>query len=106
MFFKIGKYFFTYFLVSLLISACSSSAQSSKPLSPEAQKRIRDQQEAKRIQDRNNEIRVINSQIQEQNRLEQLQFDKQRAERAAQRNAERETRRAEEEKIINDDKHN
>lgn len=82
----------------LAMSACSNNAHSSKPLSPEAQKRIRDQQEAKNIQDHNNQIRAMNAQIQEQNRLEQLELDRQRSERAAQRNAEREARRAEDEK--------
>ena len=83
----------------LTVSACSSNSHSSKPMSPEAQKRIRDQQEAKNIQDRNNQMRAANAQIQEQNRLEQLEVDRLRAERAAQRNAEREARRAEEEKV-------
>ena len=94
---KIIKCFVAGFLACLTITACSNSAHSSKPMSPEAQKRIRDQQEAKKIQDRNNEMRAINAQIQEQNRLEQLEVNRQRAERAAQRNAEREARRVEQE---------
>ena len=98
MFNKIVQCVIVCLLAGLTISACSSNAHSSKPLSPEAQKRIRDQQEAKNIQDHNNQMRAINSQIQEQNRLEQLELDRLRAERAAQRNAEREARRAEDEK--------
>jgi TolA-binding protein len=82
----------------LTMTACSNNTHASKPLSPEAQKRIRDQEEAKKIQDRNNQMRAFNSQIQEQNRMEQLEVDRLRAQRAAQRNAEREARRAEEEK--------
>jgi len=98
MFCKIVKLFILGLFAVLVMSACSSSAHSSKPMSPEAQKRIRDQQEAKNIQERNNQMRAMNAQIQEQNRLEQLEVDRLRAERAAQRNAEREARRIEEEK--------
>ncbi len=94
---KIIKLFVTGLCAVLTISACSSSAHSAKPMSPEAQKRISDQQEAKKVQDKNNEMRAINTHIQEQNRLEQREVDRLRAQRSAQRNAEREARRVEQE---------
>ena len=84
-------------ILVLTLSACSNSGQTAKPLSPEAQKRIRAQQEAKEQQERNNQERAMNFQIQLQNRQEQLELDKLRTERAAQRNADREARRVEDE---------
>lgn len=76
------------FLIGGFIAACASPP----PKSPEFQRRTKAAQEAKEIQDRNNQIRENNRQIQEQNRLEELELARMRAERAAQRNAERAAR--------------
>ena len=93
---QIINYLMIGLFAGLILSACSNSGQTAKPLSPEAQKRIQAQQLAKEQQDRNNQERAMNNQIQLQNRQDQLELEKLRAERAAQRNAEREARRAEE----------
>jgi hypothetical protein len=77
------------FFVAQTMSACSNVEQTAVPMSQEGQKRIRAQQEAKIKQERNNQIRAANYQIQEQNRLEQRELERLRAERAAQRNAKR-----------------
>ena len=68
------------------IAACSNTEPTVVPLSPEGQKRIQAKQELKIKQERNNQMRVMDYQIQEQNRLEQRELEKLRAERATQRN--------------------
>ena len=73
----------TGFFVGVLLSACSSPP----PVSPEYQRRLKAAQEAKEIQDHNNQVREYNQQVQEQNRLEERELARLRAERAEQRNA-------------------
>lgn len=101
--FKLGGLLFknlglmvTGLFLGLTLSACSSSGPSSKSSqnnpqnsrSAEFQRRVDAEQAAEDQRDRNN-------QIQEQNRRDELELRKMRAERAAQRNAAREQRRAE-----------
>ena len=81
-------WFVTGLFVSALVSACSSPP----PVSPEYQQRLKAAQEAKEIQDHNNQVRVYNQQIQEQSRLEERELARLRAERAEQRNAARAAR--------------
>lgn len=89
MIFKITLNLVAGFFLTQTLSACSNVEQTAVPMSLEGQKRIRAQQEAKIKQEHNNQIRAMNYQIQEQNRLEQRELERLRAERAAQRNAKR-----------------
>lgn len=96
------------FFISLTISACSSSAPPAQTQStavqtqsPEFQKRLKVEQDAKNQQELNNRIRAMNFQIQLQNRQEGFELERLRAVRAAQRLADRAARRAEEEKNRN-----
>jgi len=87
---------FTGLFVGLVLAGCSSSGGSSSKSgssnqqnrSPAFQKRVLAEEAAEDARDRNN-------QIQEQNRIEELELRRMRAERAAQRDAQRAARRAE-----------
>jgi hypothetical protein len=76
----------TAFITGLTLSACSSSGpnnNSSQNNSSDFQRRIQAEAAAEDQRDRN-------AQVQEQTRLEEIQLRKQRADRAAQRNSQRE----------------
>jgi hypothetical protein len=85
---------FTALFMGLTLSACSSSgsnkkssssssSSSSQNRSPEFQKRLQAESDAEDARDRN-------AKVQEQTRLEELELMRLRADRAAQRNAQRE----------------